>query len=1235
MADKIVAGYYRVQDELGSGGMGTVYRGIDERSGFAVAIKQLKAQIAQADNIERFRREGEALRELNHPNIVKMLDAVEEDGSHYLIMEFVSGSDLARLLEKGKLPLEKVLALAIDLADALTRAHKLNIIHRDLKPANVLIGEDDVLRLTDFGVAHVGSKARVTDTDAIVGTVDYLPPEAFDGRPFDERGDIWAFGVMLFEMLAGERPFSGDNIAAVLSAILSAPVPDLETLRPDVPVALVDLVYRMLERDPQARIRSVRQVGLELEDILRGRDTQPDRHRFDTPPIDVFHRARHNLPAQTTPFVGREHELAELDKLLNDPAVRLITIIAPGGMGKTRLALEAAENALAQFSDGVYFVELAPLSDSQSIVPAIAEATGYQFQGDDREPKQQILDFLRNKSMLLVLDNFEHLIEGAAIVTEMLQAAHDIQILATSRKRLGQTGETLFHLPGMDFPDWETPEDALEYAAVKLFRNSARRARPDFELTDDNLDYVARICRLVQGMPLGIVLAAAWLAMLTPEEIAAEIAQSFDFLESEAGHLPERQRSIRAVFDYSWNLMSDAEKEVFAKLSVFRGGFTREAAEAVAGANLRVLMSLVNKSLLRRNPESGRYEIHELLRQYGEEQLQASGALDEIHHRHSEYFLKLLHQWQPMLEGGGMQGQLNVLNTIARDMDNISTALFQAVQIQQYDLVAQALPVLWLYVMMRGLWVEFAGLFGQMADAIGQMPPTSQRNDLFALVLASQIYSCAETFQHTKAKQLVAESEQFLNSACPPHLQATLLLALGNYHGRLQNPVDARPHLQQAIALFWAGNNQTFVALSLLVLGRAYWYRLDAHEIDLSQAEKYFLEAHQLMELKGNWLGIAFCLLGLSTIASLMERYEVAKQRLQEGLVRARAIGNTLMIANINNNLGVNARNQGNYYDARVYFEEGLIVGLQSGNFSHIFIAFYNLYEILFLLGDFERAKQAINQSLGYLQEPKQSEEWATWSRAGLNALGFVAWAEGQYDKAGDYFRQVNELHILLRKTHNLCYGYNALGYTALAQHKFDEAHQYFEIALTQAQENNVQDFDVLYHLHMGWLRVETGNTISAREHLLISMKHLRQRLAEPAGNIVEMSSLLTETLHWLADVERIEKNYEATRMYLGESLRLAWRYSGASRCFVVLASWADLWVATGQLERAAGFGAFVYNDSRAFAISKERTAHLLEKLQSELSLEQYQAAIERGKSLDLETVVQELLADFGGKTSD
>lgn len=273
---KTIAERYELHETIGQGGMGTVHRGHDTKTGEAVAIKALKPEIVQADPnmLERFEREGEALRLLNHPNIVSVMAAVEEDGNHYLVMEYVAGGTLADLMDEHRpMPIKMVLEIALDLADALTRAHRQKILHRDIKPANVLIAEDGTPRLTDFGVAQMQDRTRVTEAGMIVGTYNYLSPEAIGGDDLDERADIWAFGILLYEMLTGTRPFEEDSLAAIIGSILNKPTPDILEKRPDMPPSLVKLVYHMLEKDRDQRIDSVRLVGAEIESIIRGSDS--------------------------------------------------------------------------------------------------------------------------------------------------------------------------------------------------------------------------------------------------------------------------------------------------------------------------------------------------------------------------------------------------------------------------------------------------------------------------------------------------------------------------------------------------------------------------------------------------------------------------------------------------------------------------------------------------------------------------------------------------------------------------------------------------------------------------------------------------------------------------------------------------------------------------------------------------------------------------------------------------
>jgi predicted ATPase len=600
--------------------------------------------------------------------------------------------------------------------------------------------------------------------------------------------------------------------------------------------------------------------------------------------------------------------------LLNAPDVRLITILAPGGMGKTRLSVAAAEGVLPDFADGVYFVELAPLTEAESIVSAIAEATGYPFQSDGRSPQQQVSDFLSNKSLLLVLDNYEHLLKGAGLITELLNAAPQLKILVTSRQRLAQSGETLFHLTGMDFPAWETPEDALNYAAVKLFMNSARRAKPDFKLTRDNLNYVARICRMVQGMPLGIVLAASWLGMLTPEEIAAEMAQSRDFLATDEGDLPERQRSIRAVMDYSWQQMNADEQQVFMKLSVFRGGFTREAAEAVAGANLRILMSLTTKSLVRRNAESGRYEIHELLRQYGEDALLSSGKTD-VYLIHADFFLSVARRTEPELMTAS---QLHGFQVLDEDKQNIAAAMNWAHTSGHRKMLCEFVILLhWYWIVRSHLDVvsHWAELISQIDD---DFEPEFQAKLYFirgVIPMAMWHITPDVAQQLDKALTIYRERED-------QHGIATVLLyKLG---------IAARPsiaELEELVSRWEKLDDNVGLSMALAIYG----IRL-AHRGHYDRARSVSLRALELSQVIGDRVRISSVLSDLGNVAFSLGEHDVAMSYFNQALKPAQELQDKYLVARLMRLMGNVATQMGDFAEADNYYQDGLKIFEEIGS---------------------------------------------------------------------------------------------------------------------------------------------------------------------------------------------------------------------------------------------------------------------------------------------------------------
>ncbi|NDJ52242.1 MAG: protein kinase [Chloroflexi bacterium] len=860
----MLIGHYHLGDKLGSGAMGDVYKATDTESGQIVAIKRLKAELVNRDPVmlERFVREGQALQQLDHPNIVKMLDAVTEGDNHYIVMEYVAGGDLISYLRAQQpLPIMPALHIAIQLADALTRSHYLDIIHRDIKPANILVTEDGVPKLTDFGIARfTAAETSPTETGMVIGTYAYLSPEACMGMPPDARTDIWAFGVVLYEMLTGRRPFVGSSPGTLVVEILKKPFPDPQELRPDISDDLTDLLYRMLEKNRDARIPSVRLVGAEIEAMLKGIDFSADRaspvtlvmeSMFATP---MAEQAQHNLPHQVTPFVGRTTELAELQRLIDKPDIRLITVHGPGGMGKSRLAVEVGRTQLQAFPDGVCFVELAPLANAANIPSAIAEAARYRFTGTDSST-EQIVTFLGNKKMLLILDNFEHVMAGRDLVMDILEAAPEVTFLVTSRERLNLRAETVFTLGGLDFPAWETPVGALKYSAVQLFMRSAQHARVDFELQQEDLDYLARICRLVQGTPLGLILAAGWVDTLPLDEIAAEIADSIDFLETELTDLPDRQRSIRAAFDYSWNLLSKDEREMFSRLSVFRGSFTHKAAKTVTGASLRHLTNLANKSLIGRNPESGRFEVHELLRQIAHEYLTDDAAA--IYEAHATYYLTALTAKATDLKG---RDQLGAMKAINSEFENVRAAWVWAVEHDQRVLLTDSLSMIALACQLNSRFDEAHDLLVRVMD---RYAPHDQLLWYRALLEREMLYPLGRSFDDVEGA--IHQSLTIAQDAGDRTVEALAWRAIGWVHlTRFEK--EAIEAFQKSLALTEELADDYGRGEALHRLGFAHYYLRQTKE-DLAIAEDFTQQAEAVRRANGDVKGLVATINNLAIFA--------------------------------------------------------------------------------------------------------------------------------------------------------------------------------------------------------------------------------------------------------------------------------------------------------------------------------------------------------------------------------
>ena len=449
------------------------------------------------------------------------------------------------------------------------------------------------------------------------------------------------------------------------------------------------------------------------------------------------------LPHPPTPFVGRENELAALVDLVTSPGARLITILGPGGIGKTRLAIAvahavlSAEQAAPHFADGIVFISLEAVSTSVALVSTVASTIGLQASASH----SPLLDYLGSKTMLIILDNFEPLISDASMLNEMLDAAPDLQLLVTSREPLGVYGEHRFPILGLALPESDDLVHGnlalLESPAVSLFVQSARRSNPHFVLNDDDLSTAVAICRMLDGIPLAIELAASWTRLLPVVEIWDEIRCSIDFLETDLQDVPERHRNMRGVFDSVWEQLPGEERTIFAELALFVGGFSRTAAREVTGCSMRVLASLVGKSLVHYDLEIDRYSIHELLRQFCAQKRADTPDWDfAAHEKYSDYFCR----WLGNLESDIFSGRRHeVLAIIEREAENVFAAWYWAVE--QRDAPRLLLAFI--------SFSHLCGLFGRFDDgevalgaAIEWLQTVSQRTSaqqyLLAMALAWQ-----------------------------------------------------------------------------------------------------------------------------------------------------------------------------------------------------------------------------------------------------------------------------------------------------------------------------------------------------------------------------------------------------------------------------------------------------------------------------------------------------------------
>jgi predicted ATPase/DNA-binding SARP family transcriptional activator len=686
--------------------------------------------------------------------------------------------------------------------------------------------------------------------------------------------------------------------------------------------------------------------------------------------------AHFNLPQLLTPFIGRERELAELCDLLAEPEVRLLTILAVGGMGKTRLAIETAARQ-GEFMDvGVVFVYLAPLQSPSALAPALLDALELEVR-EGTPAKAQVIDYLREKRLLLVLDNFEHLLDAASLVTEVLQAAPGVKVLATSRLPLGLPGEHRYHLAGMDFPSVERVDDTPDTSAVKLFVQGARQALPGFRLAGDDLRHVATICRLVEGMPLGILLAAGWVGLLSPQEIAAQMRTEHDFLETELHDVPERQRSMRLVMQQAWELLGEQERDAFASLSVLRGSFDRQAAQEISGAALRVLLSLVHKSMLIRLSDD-QLAVHELLRQYGAERL--SDDLDRFeatHDRHSALYCRRVQAWLESVKRPDRQ--LSMVD-MENELENVRAAWNWAAIDHQIARLAATAEGMGLLLSWQGRGEYGESAFQGAADALTP-PANDEEQVLLAYLLGWQALFASFHRSAAEVAALLDQAFDRLNSISQPGraaiaTRAFLLYMRGSMALSALDMAVSLPALEQSLALFERIGDAWWSATVLERLGSAAWTLND-----LEQTNAYFQRSLAIRREIGDAAGTASLLVNLGALAGFdggqvdqaVELYREASRLFASFGGRSGEMSSLYA-------LQAAERLQGRFAEALQIVQRQLAISAELGDIQTLSDLRMTQGEILQLMGRYELAEQEHRHNVASVE----ASGWAapeTWMR--------------------------------------------------------------------------------------------------------------------------------------------------------------------------------------------------------------------------------------------------------------
>jgi diguanylate cyclase (GGDEF)-like protein len=672
---------------------------------------------------------------------------------------------------------------------------------------------------------------------------------------------------------------------------------------------------------------------------------------------------RHNLPSMPTGMVGRENEIQEAKRMLGSS--RLLTIIGPGGVGKTRLALQVAAELQDEFPSGVFWIPFAAVMDSEMILASMAVALGFTFYGGE-DPEVQFFNFLHEKQLLMLLDNLEHLSDGVDILARLLEWASKVTLICTSRERLNLQGEAVLLLQGMDIPARASLEYIEGFSAIQLFLQAARLANPDFILDQDNKDSIIHICQMVDGLPLGIEMAASWTRMLSPDQIAQEMLKNLNFLSTTQRDRPLRHQSLRAVFEQSWFLLSPEESKALACLAVFPSHFSREAATAVAGASLLTLSRLLDKSMLQ-VAKNGRYAIHEVIRRFSLEKLEGDApSWEKVHRSFLEFYGRFMLDASQNLNG---QQQVETLNLINQEIENVLQAWKWSIDHGQWDPIDQMLPSLFLFYEIRGLVQEGDRILGQAQTLLETIDGIDTGESSAFQILSGRILVRRGVFArrlglYEQSRNLTESGlEVFHRYEVIPD-QAFGLLKLGQLFEEFGDYEAGRSACKESLALYQTLQDRYGKAQVLHELG-VIAYQLGSY----AEAEIHTQESLEIFHQVGDTWNLAMSYVNLGNVESELGVYQRAEEYYRKALELFEQVGDFSGKAAALNNLGDVARELAEFDQAQAYLEQSLTLYQQLGNRYGQSVAMCNLGEVLNRLNQNTRAHKILDQSLAICEE--------------------------------------------------------------------------------------------------------------------------------------------------------------------------------------------------------------------------------------------------------------------------